>query len=111
MVGCNILKPKHLAMFSYERVQHIFIDRCEKITEPDLAELAKRLECLSYMKLSEISGLECFSSKRSFAVLHEEPITFKSLKTLVIHRCAELTLIDVNSPSLSNISLSYNTKL
>lgn len=111
LVGCNILETRHYALFSYERVQHITFDRCEKLTEPDLAELANRLPCLVYMKLTQIKGLQCFSSKRSFAVIHEQPITFKSLKTLIVGKCDELTIIDVASPALCNIEVSFNSKL
>lgn len=111
LLGCSILDSKHFTIFAYERVQHITLVRCEKLTEPDLAYLANHLPCLAYMRLIQIRGLQCFSSKRSFAVIHEEPITFKSLKTLIISKCEELTLIDVSSPALSNIELSYNSKL
>ena len=87
LLGCTILEPKHYALFSYERVQHITLERCEKLIETDLAELANRLPCLVYLKLNQIKGLQCFSSKRSFAVIHELPLAFKSLKTLIIRRC------------------------
>ena len=63
------------------------------------------------MKLTQIKGLQCFSSKRSFAVIHEQPITFKSLKTLIVGKCDELTIIDVASPALCNIEVSFNSKL
>lgn len=71
LLSSTVLKDKSFTGFSYERVQYFILSRCDKVTELDLAYLASRLSCVTYLRLSHINSLQCFSSKRSFAVIHE----------------------------------------